>query len=201
METMRRSITPLAICSIFAVCAAMTGCGTSTPKGAKGEKSLFDKTCSHVISLELARATSHKPVPPERKAKMREACVRLLKSLPEKSAKKTARCLLSKTTVSALNHCKPDKAALKGNPILRRRQLKLTHMRLALVNSLLQAYYVKHGKAPPDLAALKLQDRATRDPWGSRIRIQKTGDRFRICSNGPDKKIGTGDDICTDVKK
>lgn len=33
------------------------------------------------------------------------------------------------------------------------------------------------------------------DPWGERFRVVCTGGKLSVCSPGPDRKLGTGDDV------
>jgi general secretion pathway protein G len=56
------------------------------------------------------------------------------------------------------------------------------------------------GDFPDSLADLKpkIKEADRLDPWKQELVYSTTGEGFSLCSNGPDRKTGTDDDICHD---
>ena len=67
-----------------------------------------------------------------------------------------------------------------------------------------EVHIALHRAPPPDLGALVTErlianERRLIDPWKERFEYRHRPDRsFTICSKGPDKVLGTGDDVCED---
>lgn len=77
------------------------------------------------------------------------------------------------------------------------------------VASILEMHYARNDEYPPSLteltkkkgkgkgkSALKKAD--LKDPWKKKWIYSVDGDGFKLCSSGPDKKQGSGDDLCHD---
>lgn len=64
--------------------------------------------------------------------------------------------------------------------------------------SAVELYRVKNGAPPDTLEQLKssgIISQLNQDPWGSAFVLVKEGETMAIVSPGPDKKLGTDDDI------
>lgn len=74
----------------------------------------------------------------------------------------------------------------------------IAKVQLSLVESKVSRHELTHGVLPNSLGDVKnLQGETDRqDPWKQGLVYVRTGDKFSLCSNGPDRQPGTGDDIC-----
>lgn len=75
------------------------------------------------------------------------------------------------------------------------------------IATVLDAYYTRHDEYPASLTELTkkkgkgkgkspLKKADLKDSWKKKYDYGVDGDSFKLCSNGPDKKQGTDDDIC-----
>ena len=74
------------------------------------------------------------------------------------------------------------------------------------IASVLEMYYARHDEYPSAMteltkkegkkgrSALKKSD--LKDPWKKKWIYSADGDSFKLCTSGPDKKSGSGDDYC-----
>ena len=60
---------------------------------------------------------------------------------------------------------------------------------LQVLARMAENWKAKHGTYPDPLPSPP-------DPWGNPYRLQPGGDHLHVCSNGPDGKADTRDDLC-----
>ena len=81
-------------------------------------------------------------------------------------------------------------------------------VQLNTISQALDGYYAKSkpNEYPGDIKDLVegdnplLKEDALTDPWGTLVIYNADGDDYSLCSAGPDKKSGGGDDICKGEK-
>lgn len=70
------------------------------------------------------------------------------------------------------------------------------------IGPIIEWYSERKGDYPDSLEELtegkrpKLKKGSLKDPWQQEVNYNADGDGFSLCSNGPDKRQGTDDDIC-----
>ena len=66
-----------------------------------------------------------------------------------------------------------------------------------LVSKKAMQYEKEHGHYPESFDSLTQYDKSTptTDYWGNDIKYEKRGDKFAVWSAGPDKQLGTPDDV------
>lgn len=78
------------------------------------------------------------------------------------------------------------------------------HAQMADIAKAADIYRVKTGRYPSTLHELiqplepLIIDRVPLDPWSRPYRYDRDGDRYRLCSAGPDAHAYTADDLCSD---
>lgn len=74
-----------------------------------------------------------------------------------------------------------------------------TRSRMEKIETELEAYRTRHdGKIPKTLQILWRSSTttfSTTDGWGSKFQFDSDGDKYILISKGPDKKLGTDDDV------
>ena len=70
----------------------------------------------------------------------------------------------------------------------------------------LEMYLYEHDEYPTNLDVLAKKEKGRgkailkksqlKDPWKTKLKYAAKGDGFELCSAGPDKRDGGGDDIC-----
>ena len=70
----------------------------------------------------------------------------------------------------------------------------------------LEMYLYEHDEYPSDISVLAKKEKGRgkailkksqlKDPWKKKLKYSAKGDEFTLCSSGPDKRDGGGDDIC-----
>ncbi len=84
---------------------------------------------------------------------------------------------------------------------------KVSACRIALegIGQHLTMYMTQDGEYPNSLSELTkkinggkaiLKKSQLKDPWKKKLKYSASDDSFELCSNGPDKREGTEDDIC-----
>ncbi|MCC6621356.1 MAG: type II secretion system protein GspG [Deltaproteobacteria bacterium] len=79
-------------------------------------------------------------------------------------------------------------------------EVDATHITLRRVGDALDMHFARKRDYPESLAALveskHLTIEQTRDAWKRELRFTPSGRKFTLCSDGPDGKPGTADDLC-----
>jgi len=76
-------------------------------------------------------------------------------------------------------------------------------VQMEIIRMAVMGYDAREGKYPDSLDALiqppyrQLKKEDLNDPWGEPFGYEHDGDNYVIWSSGPDKKMGTADDIVT----
>ena len=155
-------------------------------KNSGSGEALWKKACAHAYQL----AAEGKTEGDERKKKI-EYCLKTFRKMKRSAADRTARCVLTKKSEEDIEACAPKE--LKERYEEREKEM-LTRVLLKRYKFSLELHYINHSKHPPDLKPLKMVK--TKDGWGNPLRYKLTPKGFKLCSDGPDGKAGTGDDIC-----
>jgi general secretion pathway protein G len=91
---------------------------------------------------------------------------------------------------------------------LKSSKVEAASVQLNTISQALDGYYAKSkpNEYPGDIQDLLegdnplLKEEALNDPWGTLVIYSPDGDDYELCSAGPDKKSGGGDDICKGQK-
>ena len=103
----------------------------------------------------------------------------------------------------ALGGC-PKEGGVQG--ALAGAEVDATRVQIDTVSKALDTYYVRHRELPKTLDSLEAEGYVKRarlaDAWGRPLHYEVTGRHaFWLCSEGPDRTQGTGDDVCNLAKK
>ena len=82
-------------------------------------------------------------------------------------------------------------------------KVELTRVIVSNVKMSVSTYQLTQNALPDSLDDLVekkfIKERSLRDGWGLPVKLEREdGDKFRVCSVGPDDVLGTEDDVCSD---
>ena len=92
----------------------------------------------------------------------------------------------------------PQQAAPNGDHDL----IESAKVQIATVGGIIEAHEARNGEFPANLRALtegpraRLKEANLTDPWKRDWTYSTAGDSFSLCSNGPDGRAQTDDDVC-----